>query len=129
MKREKWAFFAVVLLGVVIVACDEEKKDDPIIGGWAADEETGGETTEMEVRSDLEGDAKIWGFYDGDLLYFNYDLSVENNGNGEYKFELDSLDDSAFDFNMDCEINSDGDELDCEGEEIWQNFSWTFEKE
>ena len=101
----------------------------PPLGGCArvSMDDISGYDNEMEVEDDLEGTAVLFAYFGDDLFELDFDITAEPKSSSpgqdrEYEFDMESEDDSSLDFTMDCEMNSDKDELDCEGDDLWGGY-------
>lgn len=96
-----------IALTCLLVGCK-----DPVVGKWEAEVETacllgGTDRLEFEIEPDLTGE--------GDVCGCDFDLVVTNKGDGEYEAEVDYDANCLLgDVEVDCEISSSGDDLDCE---------------
>lgn len=115
-------------LALCLGACLEPKDDpDPLIGDWQSTERVGGENNEMEIDSDLEGEATIY-FYIGDEAYFaDFDVVAFDTGSGRYELEFECEGAcSELDFFARCTL--DGDELECSGDGPWSEYEFVWER-
>jgi len=104
-------------------------------GEWESEGRIGGKRSEMAVFGDGTGEAKLYFTSSGDLNSEKFDFSWEERGSGRFDLDMDCQSSTlvqgncaAADFTMDCHSASKGDELDCDGSDSYQNFSWTFER-
>ena len=103
MRNGKVVAFAVV---VMASGCA-----DPVVGKWEAQTESacligGPDRVEFEIESDLTGSGEVCGC--------DFDLTVTIEGNDEYEAEVDYDGNCLIaDIDIDCELSSDGEELDC----------------
>ncbi len=101
---------------------------DPLVGEWTSPYTVDGHVNRMEVERDFEGDATIFA-YAGDTLYeLDFRLQVEDWWDMAYLLRLDSVDDSAFDLDMDCEMNDERDVLQCAGSSPWDGYPLEWER-
>lgn len=149
-KRGK--FFGILglalMLSVGISSCnDGANETDPIVDNWISTDDIDGMDSELSFDSDGRGEALIYAFLTVEtdegtlplLIEFEYELEWENSRNKEYDIELENtglcivaLDecfdgDSEYDFEMECELNSRHDELECEGDNGWEGYEFIFE--
>lgn len=114
-----------VLATVALGACDSPEPN-PIIGSWVSADRVAGEYNELEIDSDLEGEATIH-FYFADEAYFaDFDVVAEPQGGGEYELEFECQGGCGeLDFDAECELRND--ELECEGDNGWEDYEFKWE--
>lgn len=130
--KKAFGLLLLVFIAAALFGCkddEESPQPDPIFGDWEAASDVGGETSELEIGENYEGEGTIFFYMDSTLYYADFDFSVEAKGGGEYEFDMECDGDcSDLDFTMDCEINEAGDELDCEGDGGWESYEFEWEK-
>ena len=103
MRNARWVVIAVL---VATAGCA-----DPVVGKWEASSETacligGPDRVEFDIEGDLTGSGEVCGC--------DFELTVTNEGNDEYEAEVDYDGNCLLgDVEIDCELSSDGEELDC----------------
>ena len=120
-------------LGTVLLCagCREVDDDPPIVGAWVSEEVTCGDEDWIDLDSDLEGEGRIYFWLDGDCYYADYDVELEDIRGDRYELSFkyeDRAYASAFDFDMECEVDRHGD-LECEGSDSFNSFEWNFERD
>lgn len=115
----------ILLAGVagLLVGC----ASPAIIGDWEGQDDVAGRKNELELEEDGKGEATVYFFFGDDLFEADYDVEWADEGDGEFELDLECEGDcSSFDFKMDCEMNADQDEMDCDGDERFSDyvFEW-----
>ena len=109
-----------------VSACDQGQEQDPVIGDWESAERIGSERNELEIDDDLEGEAVIYAFFEGDPVFVEFDVEVDEDG-GDYELDFECQGDCAsLDFTLDCEF--DGDELECDGDGVWSEYEFVWRR-
>jgi hypothetical protein len=124
---------ASVLLAIAALAGCTSVEDgpDPIVSSWESAEPVGGFYNSLEIEDDLSGDATIY-FYasDGYLYYLEFDVEAEIDEAGRYTLELECNGDCGdYDFEMECDMSSLGDEMDCDGDGIWSQYAFEWKQD
>lgn len=145
-------FFGVLglalMLSIGISSCnDGSGETDPIVYDWISTDDIDGMDSELSFDSDGRGEALIYAFIAVEtdegivrpLIEFEYELEWEKSRNEEYDIELKNTGtcivainecfdgDNGYDFEMECEMNSRHDELECEGDNGWEDYEFEFE--
>lgn len=115
------------LLGSVLFlsGCGED-----LVGKWEGQGGTLQDQNEMEIEDDGKGDATIYFSSGGSNYKTDFDIDwEEGGGDDEYDIEMDCRADSTLDFKMECDINDDGDELECKGDGGWSDYEFEWKKD
>ena len=124
---------AIALMSMLFVSgCREVVEEDVVVvGEWESDDITCGDADWMELDDDLEGEARIHFYMDGNCYYLDFDVELEDISGDTYDlvFEVEDREYAAiFDFEMECEVE-DNDELECEGSDGFADFEWVWERD
>ncbi len=116
------------LATATLAGCPGVEAEDPIINSWESDKPIEGYHNELEIEEDLEGDAVLYFFWsDGYFYSADFKAEAEVTDDGEYEVSMECEGDCAFlDFTMTCELSGDGDELECEGDELWTDYEFNW---
>ncbi len=97
---------------------------EPLVGDWVSTDKIGGANNEMEIDEDLTGDATVYFYFDDSVYYDEFDLEATVLEKRVYEIEFESDTDNDFDMTVECEVNSEGDELDCQHEDgdFWESY-------
>jgi hypothetical protein len=108
----------VALTGCTVI---NEYQDPPIVGDWKGKPDTVYVNDKMSLDLDGDGKGTIMHTVAGgtDVHESHFDIDWEYHSTDEYDIEWDCKDSTAgscggLDFTLRCDINGDGDELDCE---------------
>ncbi|MEM9455113.1 MAG: hypothetical protein AAGF11_13110 [Myxococcota bacterium] len=120
---------AGVLLSILcgLGGCMAQDDDsDPIVGSWRSADRIGGEYNEMEIDEDLEGEATIFYYQEGQFFYAEFDVTIDPEGGDDYEIEFECIDGcGSLDFQTDCEL--DDDELECRADGDWESYEFEWE--
>jgi hypothetical protein len=94
---------------------------DPLVGAWTSTMRIADEHNELELDERLEGEATIHFYFDGDAYYGDFDV-------GRYELRFDCSG-GCSDFDFDASCNLFGDRLDCEGDGLWEDYEFTWERD
>ncbi|RLB59868.1 MAG: hypothetical protein DRI90_14895 [Deltaproteobacteria bacterium] len=111
-----------------------EYQDPPIVGDWKPKPETRHRDNKMSIDLEGDGDGTIMFTLSGDDTLHEGDFDIEWDYHSEDEYDIDWECKSStagpcggLDFTIRCDINSDGDELDCvERGDLWDvpEFEW-----
>lgn len=120
-----WLLLGCMLLGAL--GCDAAYK--PAVGDWISQQSIDGGYNEMDVHRDYTGDAKIFFYVAGDETFYFADFEIELTEaeivRNDHKMRFDMECDGScgdFDFTMNCELSIDEEELECEGDGLWETY-------
>jgi len=108
------------------------------VGDWISTDHIEGNYNTLDVGRDYTGDATLYFYLTGDetLYYQDFDLAVADSvvqGNDHlllFELRCDGSSCSDLDFQLECEVSRDEDELSCEGEKVWETYeNFDFERD
>lgn len=100
---------------------------DPLMGAWTSTMRIADEYNELELDESLEGDATLHFYFDGAAYYGDFDVTGERLAQGSYELAFDCSGCSDFDFDASCDLY--GDRLDCEGDGLWEDYEFEWERD
>lgn len=101
----------------------------PVIGDWQSTAVQGinGERNEMKLNDDESGQATIY-FYEGDAAYVaDFDIEWEDRGD-DFRIDMECDDCVGIDFVMDCEVEDDGEMLECKADGVFRYYDFEWER-
>lgn len=101
---------------------------DPLVGAWTSTMRIADEHNELDLDERLRGDATIHFYFDGAAYYGDFDVTGERLAGGRYELRFDCIGDCS-DFDFDASCNLYGDRLDCEGDGLWEDYEFTWERD
>ncbi|MDP7110407.1 MAG: hypothetical protein QGH45_00515 [Myxococcota bacterium] len=114
----------------LIVGCDLFA---PIEGDWESAEKIGGERNTLEIDPDNRGEATIYFYMGSDLYYDDFDVEVteaiSENQRRSFVLEMEADSTSELDFEMECDMNDAKDELECEGDDLFESYEFEWERD
>ena len=125
MKKSLLSVIAIALSSVALSGCAA----DAVIGDWKSEDRVNGEKSEMTIEEDGRGTATIYFHVDGEYYYADFDVEWQQDGDD---FELDMECDGdcgSLDFTMDCKVNNDETELECDGSDAWKNYEFEWKRD
>ncbi|MCH9681800.1 MAG: hypothetical protein K0V04_10235 [Deltaproteobacteria bacterium] len=115
-----------VAAALMAVACDTADPIEPIVGAWESTERIGSDHNEMQIDADLDGEATIYFFFDGEWFFADFDVTAEPEGGGDYALEFDCDGGcSELDFTAECEL--DRGDLLCKADGLWEDYEFEWE--
>jgi hypothetical protein len=98
---------------------------EPIVGEWEGVDTIDNYRNTMEIEDDLEGEARVYFYYDWELYYADFDVKAKPDGRGGYELRLKCQGNCAWlDIDMDCEVDADGQKMECDAEGAWSNYDF-----
>jgi len=129
MKNPIWMSCAIV------VAALSSGCAGAIEGEWESDERVSGKRSELLLDADGAGEAKLYWNSNAGVQNDKFEIEwKESSREGRFDLEMDCKKSTVengcnnSDFTMECTLDDDGEEMDCEGDGVWKNVEWTFEK-
>jgi hypothetical protein len=119
----------VGLVGLLMVAgCPATESEEPVVGDWRSRELVGGQHNVLTLEDDLRGDAVIYFYIEGSLYYAEFEVEVRDHSGDRYEldFECDG-NCSNLSFTMDCTLR--GEDMDCEGSDLFSEYDFEWERE
>jgi hypothetical protein len=55
--------------------------------------------------------------------------AISENRRRSFVLEMEADSTSELDFEMECDMNDDGDELECEGDDLFENYEFEWERD
>jgi hypothetical protein len=121
------ALLASLTVAAATVACTGVTEgQDPIVAEWEGVDTIGNYRNTMEIEDDLEGEARIYFYYDWELYYADYDVDAKPDRRpGTYELRLKCQGNCAWlDIDMDCEVDADGQKMKCDADGAWSNYDF-----
>jgi hypothetical protein len=100
-----------------------------IAGDWESKDTVAGEHNELVVEENGTGEATLYFYIDGEPYKADFDVDWEERDNGDIDFDFACEGGcSNLDFTMECELNEDSDEMECKGDNGWENYEFEWER-
>lgn len=111
-------------LAVLIVsACS-----DPLVGTWESYSGDDDYPNVLVVEEDYTGTATFYFSYEGDNYSADFTHTAQEEGEDLYTIDFVAVDEdaSALDHEQTCDMDDDGERMDCEGSGLWSEyiFEW-----
>ena len=121
-------------VALALTACESV----PVVGEWEEEDNNSSYKDELVIFDDGTGERTIKDTFDGGKVEIEWEIEWEESRDNEYDVELkckkasirlggelvangcdqfESWTEGTLDFDAECEINNDGDEMDCERED------------
>jgi hypothetical protein len=121
---KKHFFTTLALAALSLAGCAS-----PAIGDWRSSDTVANEHNEMKLEDDLSGEATVYFYLDDEPYFADYDVTWEDEGD-TIAVDLECKGDCAsFDFKMDCELNDDEDEMECDGDGAFRDYVFEWKRD
>jgi hypothetical protein len=118
------SILAVLAAAVPLAGCPADDAE-PIVGEWEGSNSVSGQRNTLEIFDDLEGDARVWFYFQDRFGYADFKVRVDPRRERVYDLRFDCRGDCAiFDIEMECEVGRNGDRMECEADGLWSNYQF-----
>ena len=102
---------------------------DPLLGDWECDSGDDDYPNTLTVHGDLSAEATMYFSIDGDNYSADFDADARWTEEGLAVFDMNCDGECwSLDFDMDCTLAQDGSFMSCDGDDLWSQYDFDWEK-